>query len=170
MTLVQQKIANFKIQRIFNLTLVLFLITLSVIYFDTIRAKIKDTKRKVDIRQLQTALNIYQSIFNSFPEVTDSDFDGWDTTYEPMNSEFSFINNLTKNNLISPTPKDPINSARYYYRYKKFPRNSFGCKNAFYILQIMNFENNVDNHGWGECPERNFANEAPNGFTVQVFE
>lgn len=146
MALVQQKIANFKIQRIFNLTLVLFLITLSVIYFDTIRAKIKDTKRKVDIRQLQTALNIYQSIFNSFPEVTDSDFDGWDTTYEPMNS------------------------ARYYYRYKKFPRNSFGCKNAFYILQIMNFENNVDNHGWGECPERNFANEAPNGFTVQVFE
>ena len=148
----------------------MFLITLSIISFDTIRSKIKDIKRKADIKQLQTALSVYQSIFNRFPEVTDPDFSGWDTTYEPLNSEFNFINTLAKADLIDQMPKDPVNSARYYYRYKKFPENSFGCKKAFYILQIMNFENKIDDQGWGGCPERNFINEAPNGFTVQIFE
>ena len=170
MAIAQKKSSGFRIQKIFNITVVLFLITLSITSFDIIRAKIKDVKRKADIKQLQTALDLYQSIFNTFPEVTDSDFHGWDTTYEPSNSEFSFIDSLAKANLIDQMSKDPVNSARYYYRYKKFPRNSFGCKNPFYILQIMNFENKIKERGWGECPERNFVNEAPNGFTIQIFE
>ncbi len=170
MKFVQQKTANLKMQRVFNLSLILFLIILSFIYFDFIRSKIRDVKRKADIRQLQTALSIYQSNFNEFPNVNDFDFQDWDTTFEPLNQEFSFINILEKENIIDQPVKDPINSARFYYRYKKFPANSFGCEQPFYILQIMNFENEIKDHGWGKCPERNFINEAPNGFTIQIFE
>ena len=58
----------------------------------------------------------------------------------------------------------------YFYRYKKFDAGSFDCRRGFYILQVMNFEGQTDDHGWGSCPGRNFVDEAPNGYTIQVFD
>lgn len=170
MGIIENKLANFKLQRVFNLTLILFLVVLSIISFDSIRSKVKDTKRKADLKQLQTALSIYYSQNNSFPEVQDDDFRGWDATFEPKNDKPEFLKILTQKNIIDRTPKDPINSNIYFYRYKKFPANSFGCQQPFYILQLMNFEQTKKDHGVGLCPQRNFVDEAPNGYTIQSFE
>ena len=170
MGIIEQKLSGLKLQRIFNLTIILFLIVLSVISLDFIRDKVKDTKRKADIKQIQTALAIYQSKFDVFPNVEDKDFRGWDATFEPLGQPQEFLNILEQEKIIDQIPRDPVNSDIYYYRYQKFPPNSFGCKNSFYILQIMNFEGDVKNHGFGSCSERDFVNEAPNGYTIQVFE
>ncbi len=170
MGVVEQKLASLRLQRIFSLTLILFLIVLSLISLDFIRNKVKDTKRKADIKQIQTALAVYQSRFGVLPEVEDDDYRGWDATFEPLGQPQEFLNILEREEIIDYVPRDPVNSDIYYYRYRKFPANSFGCREPFYILQIMNFEGNVNDHGFGSCPERNFVDEAPNGYTVQVFE
>lgn len=170
MGFVEQKLGNFRLQRIFGLVIVLFVIVLSVISLDLIRNRVKDSRRKADIKQIQTALELYRANHGVFPVVADNDFGGWDTSYEPLGKPQEFLNILQEEKLIDHVPFDPVYSNYYFYRYKKFPAGSFGCKDAFYILQIMNFEAPTDNHGWGECSQRNFVNEAPNGYTVQVFE
>lgn len=170
MGMVEQKLTSLKLQRIFNLSIILFLIVLTAISLDFVRYKVKDTKRKADVKQIQTALAIYQSNFNTLLEVEDDDFLGWDATFEPLGQPQEFLNTLEKEKIIDRVSRDPVNSDIYFYRYQKFPAHSFGCEKPFYILQIINFEGNVDNHGWGSCPERNFVDEAPNGYTIQVFE
>lgn len=170
MSSIQQQIARSRLQKIFNLSLVLFLAVLSLMSLDLIRNKVRDIKRKADLKQIQTALELYRAKTGYFPLVADKDFQGWDTSYEPPGQEFEFLSVLEKEKTIDRAVKDPINSYIYYYRYKKFPAGSFGCKDAFYVLQIMNFESNIKDHGWGKCPKRNFVDEAPNGYTVQVFE
>ncbi len=170
MGMVEEKLSSFKLQRVFVLVIILFLIVLVMVSFDFIRNKVRDTKRKADIKQLQTALAIYQAKFGVFPEVEDDDYNGWDTTYEPAGQPQEFLNILKQKNIIDKIPIDPINSDYFFYRYKRFPAKSFGCRQPFYILQLMNFEGNVKDHGWGSCPERNFVDEAPNGYTVQIFE
>ena len=132
--------------------------------------KVKDTKRRADVKQVQTALAVYNQKFNQFPEVGDDDFRGWDTTYEPLGQPYEFLNILQENKIIDRVPRDPVNSDIYFYRYKKFPSGSFGCNRGFYILQVMNFEGQTEDHGWGSCPGRNFVDEAPNGYTIQVFD
>ncbi len=170
MSNLEQKITNLKMQRMFNLTIILFLIVISVISLEFVRNKAKDTKRLADIKQIQTALDIYQSRFEFFPTVSDNDYGGWDTTFETGDQKMEFINVLMEEKIIDRISRDPVNSRIYNYRYQKFPANSFGCEKPFYILQIMNFENWRENHGWGACPERNFVEEALNGYTIQVFE
>ncbi len=170
MALLEQKLTSSRLQRVFTLTLVLFLMVLTLSSLDFIRERVKDTKRLADIKQLQTALALYQSQFNALPEVEDNDFNGWDTTIEPLGQPQEFLNILSEKKIIDRIPRDPVNSQTYFYRYQKFPANSFGCDRPFYILQIINFEGNVHEHGFGACPQRNFADEAPNGYTVQVFE
>lgn len=161
---------TFRLQSVFSLSLILFLVVLTTISLDFIRNRVKDTKRLADVKQIQTALALFQSQFDVFPEVTDNDFNGWDTTIEPLGQPQEFLNILEQEKNIDRMPRDPVNSNIYYYRYQKFSANSFGCQKPFYILQIMNFEGEIKDHGFGSCPERNFADEAPNGYTVQVFE
>lgn len=170
MGMVEQKLTSLKLQRVFNLTIILFLIVLSVISLDFIRNRVKDTKRRADIKQLQTALAVYQDRFGHFPDVTDKDFRGWDATYEPLGQPQEFLSILEEKKIIDHVPRDPINSEVFFYRYRKFPANTYGCQKPFYVLQIMNLEGNHKDHGYGSCPERNFVNEAPNGYTIQVSE
>ncbi len=167
---VEQKISSLKLQRIFNLTLVLFLIVLVVVSLDVVRTKVKDTKRRADIKQLQTALEMYQARFNKYPDVRDKDIAEWDSSFEPAGQPQQFLSLLEAKKVVDRVPRDPVNNKIYFYRYSKYPAGSYGCSKPFYILQIMNFEGVTDNHGSGQCPERNFAAEAPNGYTVQVFQ
>jgi len=168
--MVENKINNFKIQRVFNMVIVLFIIVLVIISLDFIRNRAKDTKRKVDIRQIKSALDLYHSAHGNFPAVEDGDFSGWDITYDALRPADEFLRILEKEKYINKVPVDPINSDLYYYRYKKFPVKAYGCDRAFYILQAMNLEGDTQEHGWGSCPGRDFVAEAPNGYTIQIFE
>ena len=144
--------------------------TLAVVALNSARAKSRDAKRVADVKQIQTALEIYHSRFGVYPKTENVNLKGWNTSYEKENSDFDFLKTLSKLEIMQNVPSDPINSYYFYYRYQKFPANSFGCKKPFYILQATSFERNTNENGFGECPRRNFVNEAPNGYTIQVFE
>ena len=117
----KNRLANFRLQKIFSLILVLFLVILSILSFDYIRAKVRDQKRKIDLRQISLALDMYYDTHQKYPEVIDKDFGEWDTTYEPDRQEKSFLDILVKNNFINYLPYDPINNEFYHYRYAYYP-------------------------------------------------
>ena len=166
----KNRLATFRLQKVFSLTLILFVIVLSIVSFDYVRAKVRDKKRKADLRQINAALNIYYDKYHNFPEAEDKDWAGWDATYEPAGNVSSFLDVLYEKKIIDFVPTDPVNNEFYHYRYKKYPAGVYGCKRSFYVLQIVNFEGNESNHGRASCPEQDFVEWAQNGYSIQVFE
>ena len=158
------------LQKALNSIVVLSLVVLSFSSIDVVRGRVKDSKRLADIRQIKAALDMYSYRHNAFPNVTDNDINGWDTSFEFDGAGGNFLNILVEENFIDQIPFDPVNSNNFYYRYKKFPAGSFGCARPFYILQAVNFEGDRNDHGWGSCPEKDFVSELPNGYTIQVFD
>ena len=137
--------------------------------FDDIQAKSRDAKRMSNAQEINKALDIYYDKYGKYPVTEDEDYGGWDTTVEPEGELLQFIPQLVNEQILNSHAIDPKNDKIYYYRYQEFPRGSFLCDRPFVIFQVFNFETAQDNHGTGECPERNFADEAPNGFTIQKF-
>lgn len=166
----QNRLASFRLQKVFVVTIVIFLMVLSATSFDIIQAKIRDQKRKADLRQISLALQLYLDNNQKFPPVEDSDWSGWDLSFELDGSQQLFLSRLSQVGYIDRVPNDPLNNINYLYRYKYYPSGSFGCSKAFFILQALNFEGNEKKHGSGSCPEFNFVDLASNGYTIQVFE
>ena len=165
-----KNLSSLKLNKILLLIFVVFLIILLVASFNIIIRKARDTKRMVDVKQIQTALAVYQSEHGFFPESQNEDSLGWDVSFGKNKKEYDFLNILKEDDIIESVIKDPINSDMNFYRYQKFPAGSYGCRKSFYILQIMNFEQSREYSGYGVCPERDFVQEALNGYTLQVFE
>ncbi len=159
-----------KLQKSFAIVIVACVFILFFAGFDDIQAKSRDAKRISDAKDINRALELYFDRYAKYPDTVDSDYGGWDTTVEPEGHVEEFIPQLVSEGILSGHPRDSKNTTTYYYRYQKFPRGSFGCTRPFVIFQVFNFETIQDVHGSGACPNRNFADEAPNGFTIQKFE
>jgi type II secretory pathway pseudopilin PulG len=163
--MLQQKNTN-KLRTSFGLIIGICVVIIFFIGFDDIRARVRDTKRQADINEIVKALDIYYDRHGSYPEVTDDDWQGWDNTQESNGSEYSFLLPLYQEKILSSPIVDPLNNSNYFFRYKKFIYGSYQCQSEFYILQIVNFETAQDFHGQGSCPQYNFVEEIPNGFTI----
>lgn len=87
------------------------------------RKKARDTRRKVDLIQVRTALFLYQDSYGVFPPVTDDRGDGWDDTANTI-----FIPQLITTGYINAYPQDPLNSIHgYWYTSNIVPIISTGC-------------------------------------------
>jgi hypothetical protein len=127
----------------------------------------RDIKRHADIKSVVKAIDIYYLDNNRLPDnVTDSE---WDSSYDLETSNQTLFKVLRDSKLLSPI-FDPKNNEEYHYRYHKFRKGQYGCNKAFAIFQVTKFESEVSDYGRGECPDKNFVLEAPNGFTYQWFE
>jgi len=166
----QNRLATFRLQKVFTISIVLFLGVLSFISFDYIRSKVRDQKRKADIRQVVQGLQLYYEKHGVYPEVEDEDFSGFDSSFEPAGNIASFLDILYEEEIMDFVPVDPRNSDIYNYRYIKYPSGSYGCQNSFFLLQVTNFEQKEDDKGAGSCPEADFVSWAENGYTIQMFE
>jgi len=166
----EKEFTYFKLQRMF---IIVFICCLSAVFFvgyDTIRAKVRDIKRRADIKMITKALDLYHDQHGSYPVSVD-DWRGWDLTYRFSEEEdLSFLKTLKEAGLIDRIASDPINDETYHYRYKKYAAGDNGCSKSFYILQIINFELPTTNNGAGSCGEMNWVELAPNGYTVQTFD
>ncbi|MFA5360076.1 MAG: hypothetical protein WC349_03935 [Patescibacteria group bacterium] len=158
--------------RIEKLVAVVFIGCLTIMFlssFDIIKSKIRDVKRRADIKILTKALDLYHDKYGKYPDSV-NDWQGWDLSISYNGSNVEFINQLKEEGLIDKTTKDPINDATYHYRYKKFKAGDYGCENAFYILQVNNFGLQNKNNGKGSCPDFDWVESAPNGYTMQEFD
>ncbi|MFH0955950.1 MAG: hypothetical protein V1801_01920 [Candidatus Falkowbacteria bacterium] len=163
---------NFTYARLQKLAVIVFVCCIIVLFlsgFDTIKSKARDVKRQADIKVLTKALDLHHDKHGEYPDSI-NDWQGWDLSIIYNGGSAEFINKLKEENFIDRETKDPINDFSYHYRYQKFQAGDYGCENSFYILQIVNFELSTGNNGRGECPELNWAEMAPNGYTAQGFD
>jgi len=158
-----------RIQKLVGVILISCLMVLFLTGFDMIRSKIRDIKRRADINIIIKALDSYHDKYGSYPEAID-DWQGWDLSISHNGGQIDFIDQLKKEAFVDREIKDPVNNFAYHYRYTKFRAGDYGCQNSFYILQVANFELATENNGRGECPELNWKELAPNGYTAQGFD
>ncbi|MDO8592488.1 MAG: hypothetical protein Q7R92_01780 [bacterium] len=166
------EISNVAPHRMQKLVAMVFAGCLVVLFFSgfsTIKAKISDIKRRADINVLVKALDLYHDKYGAYPDSI-NDWQGWDLSIAYNGGGSGFLNMVKAAGLIDRLAADPINNASYHYRYQKYSAGEYGCKNSFYILQAVSFELPNNDNGKGQCPEFNWVESSPNGYTVQVFD
>ncbi|PIT90611.1 MAG: hypothetical protein COU22_01185 [Candidatus Komeilibacteria bacterium CG10_big_fil_rev_8_21_14_0_10_41_13] len=154
--------------RILFLILIVFFLVLSVLYVNKRWEKIRDIRRQADAKSIVKALDFYNIQFGEFPENVDDDGDGWDKTNDQ--EKRTFLNPLVDIGLLPSLVFDPKNDEDYYYRYQKFAAGEFGCKRSFAVFQVSKFESEPKNVGQGECPDLNWIQLAPQGYTWFSYE
>jgi hypothetical protein len=135
---------------------------------NSVRTKARDAKRIADIRNIQSALELYYDQYGQYPYSDEMGTGGWDT---PGNG--TFIQPLVNAGFIGNI-KDPLwndfNGNYLYYRY--WPGIVWtGCEQKYYyVLAIRNFEQkNVQSPGWS-CSLSNWQDNFPNGYVVGKYE
>ena len=129
--------SNYNMKRGFTLIELLVVIAIigmlsSVVLasLNTARGSARDAKRKQDLKQIQTALELYYNDFNQYPgEVAcDSSKGSGSGTCASMSgtnwSTTSYIYQALVPTYISTLPVDPTNSGNYYYNYEPAGANT----------------------------------------------
>jgi len=159
----------FNLQKIVVMVMMVCLLAVLFFYFSDYRSKARDVKRKADIQILMKALDIYHDRHGSYPG-SDDDFKGWDVSYGFGGKPAAFLPVLQKEKILDREVVDPLNSNKYYYRYRKFPGTSNGCSKPFYILQLISFESLALDKGMGKCKDFDWTKLAPYGYTLQGYD
>lgn len=119
------------------IVVVAILAAISIVAYNGIQVRARDTNRAQDISTLVKALETYRitNANNVYPTATPVAGDGgWESSYNDPN----FMEYLG----ISKIPKDPTNNATLRYRYYKYTAGYLGCdvaKGGYYVL-IVAFE------------------------------
>lgn len=151
-------------------TLIELLIVISIIALlssvilaslSTARRSARDAQRMSELSEMQTALELYYSDHQEYPDGDDAGEGSWDT---PGNG--TFIAPLVDGRYLGGHLQDPvINDAAGNLRYYRFPAGTAGCdasRGAFYVLGVADMETSNGSHplspGWS-CPSRDFQDE-----------
>lgn len=126
--------------------------TFALISLDNSRKKARDSKRKADLKQIQTALEVYYDKYGQYPldKYCDSSIGISDAAcpVNPAQSNWDYTNpvliglSLRNNGIMTNLPKDPINNTTYYYYYEPDcnqdphcpPAQNLGC--CWYELTV----------------------------------
>ena len=143
-----------------------FLATASMVVFNSVRMKARDAKRLSDMKQIQSALELYYDSNGSYPGNTDNDCSGWDAGFNGgPGSGDPFIQPLKVGGFIA-TPGDPTATGSCGgYAYYRYSAGNDGCNassGAYFVLGVRNMETSGNPHpsspGWS-CPSRNWQTE-----------
>lgn len=135
--------------------------TIGMAALSTSRQKARDAKRLVDMRQVQTALNLYYDENENYPSGDGDGCGGWDVG----NQTLPFLDGILTGYLAEP-PEDPIETGNCEgYRYYRYSAGSYGCpaeKGEYFVLGIRDLEATSGTHetspGWS-CSGRNWQSE-----------
>ncbi len=143
------------------------------------RMKARDAKRLSDMKQIQTALELYYDKYGFYPNPRSSGTGAynetavcsWDvSSYDQNGDGYPFLRPLADEGFLSPVPVDPrqgtvniCSGFRYvYYRYYAGYRGCDPSLGDFYVLGVNNMETSGRPHPQSpgfSCPERNWQNE-----------
>lgn len=137
------------------------LATVVLVSLNSARAKARDARRLADMKTIITALEMYYSDYNEYPEENSSN-GSWEHSYEDGGD---FIDFLQDRGYINSVPIDPVNSTAMHYSYYVYGAGSYGCdisRGEFYVLGISDMESTgrpyPQSPGWS-CPTRNWQSE-----------
>ncbi len=117
------------------------LATIVVVNVSSARKKSRDTRRVADMKQVQTALDMYLDKEGKYPDTNaDSDCDGFDSS-----GDGDFLSVLATSGFLSSSVKDPTkNTACYNYRYFRYSDMNWNqtqnCPYIWYVLGIRDME------------------------------
>jgi prepilin-type N-terminal cleavage/methylation domain-containing protein len=113
------------------------------------RKRALDARRLMDMRSIQTALELYKTTYGTYPPNTDNDTGGWDVGFNGgQGSGDTFISSLSS--VGFDTPGDPNSTASSQgYRYYRYNAGGNGCdvsKGNYYVLGIRDMESTGNPH------------------------
>lgn len=158
------------IELLIVLSIVSLLSTVILASLSTARRSARDAQRISELRSMQTALELYYSDYQRYPDGDGAGDGSWDT---PGNG--TFISALVDGKYLGAHVFDPIvNDSAGNLRYYRFSAGTAGCNaaaGAFYVLGVADMETSNGSHplspGWS-CPSRDFGEEME--FVIGKFE
>ncbi len=130
------------------------LASITLIAFNSVQAKARDSQRLQDIKTIVKALEVYKTNNGIYPdEVQTVGGGGWEVTSDGTNPT-NFLSALVSANGISRVPIDPRNktsggldpnmgATNYVYYYHRYAAGSNGCivsRGDFYVLGVQRME------------------------------
>lgn len=127
------------------------LATVIAVNVNNARLKARDAKRVSDMKQIQTALDMYLDKNYHYPAVDSvniNDAGGFDTSALPSGNP-QFIHVLSTEGFLSNDASDPVGTdldpkGNYYYAYSNKttdPTDQYGCgRGNYYVLGIKDME------------------------------
>ena len=98
------------IELLVAMTVASVLMGLALVSYQGARRSARDGKRKADLEQIRSALEMYRADNGQYP-LRVNELSGWEVSYDG-----DWLENLPTQYLQNK-PVDPINSSSYYYRY-----------------------------------------------------
>ena len=135
------------------IVVIAILATITIVAFNGVQARSKDTRRYSDMQAIMKALELYKADKGQYPDVAYSGaggLSGWEVSSKETTGEF--LAPLKAYGLSGGVPVDPINDAtdadfttarannHYAYVYYRYPAGGYGCdaaRGAFYVLGII---------------------------------
>jgi len=167
-SIIKNNIGFTLIELLVVISIIGFIITLSIVALDNARKKARDAIRVGNISQIQKALDQYYDKYNTWPPPTADDCSvGWDEGYCNEDGSDGFITALETEGIMAKTPGDPLFYGTQAMKYYLYDAGSEGCdpaKGKFYVLGIVDLETDVNPpqnfSGSGfSCPNRNWQDE-----------
>ncbi|MBP9771468.1 MAG: type II secretion system protein [Candidatus Pacebacteria bacterium] len=136
----------------------------------TARKSARDAKRISEIREMQTALELYYTDFAEYPDGDGLGDGSWDTPGDGTFITALVSGGYLKAHILDPLVNDSAGNLRYYH----FPAGTADCdpaRGAFYVLGVADMETSDGVHplspAW-TCPLRDFGEEME--FVIGKFE
>jgi prepilin-type N-terminal cleavage/methylation domain-containing protein len=137
------------------ISIVGLLSTLALTAVKNAQMKSRDARRKADMKQIQTALNLYYDTYGTFPTTssygesvaTGCCSGGWDCSCADQDGDgIYFMDFLQSTGIMPQVPVDPINDATHRYFYYYYTSSGNGCVAPYYVLAALGFEKDVVNY------------------------
>lgn len=119
------------------------LAAITIVSYNGIQNRARDTQRVQDIRTIAKALEIYKTQTGDYPlAVGSTGQGGWEISV-PTTSNSDFLSILRTSGVISKVPVDPVNTGDFatsgskFYSYYRYPAGYVGCdasRGPYYIL------------------------------------
>ncbi len=120
----------------------------------------RDALRLRDIETVRDAIERFHADRGRYPPAQECAAEGgWDVSYDG-----AFVPALIEAGYLPGRVADPLDDATHHYRYKVYPRGSFGCGGAgeFYVLGLKSYEGEFHaarRPGGFRCERRDWSGE-----------
>jgi len=119
------------------------LAAITIVAYNGIQNRARDTQRVQDIKSIAKALEIYKTQTGDYPvAVPSTGQGGWEMSV-PTAGNSDFLAILRTSGVISKVPTDPVNTGDFatsgskFYAYYRYPAGYLGCdtnRGPYYIL------------------------------------
>lgn len=155
------------------IVVIAILAAITVVAYNGIQGRARDTKRLSDVAQIQKALEVYKIEFGNYPaQVGTTGFYGWE-----VSTSGSFLQSIIDAGVVPSIPVDPSNigdssnfgraGSSWIYMYAVYGSGQNGCDplgGAYYILTITRMDTvesgqNYPSSPGFSCGDRNWASD-----------